>query len=132
VLLQERKFVSRQRADLAKLCANDSSDVADVRVLRFSRGSPIARHFVAQVETLDGVREVAHKVPPPQFAVGKDLETQLLLLRQYAQNVLILKRPQARWVGFVCPREEQVGGPQETAYVVGSKLYGHRLVFPGG
>ena len=83
------------------------------------RGVPVARQTIAEVESFDGVREIAHEVAAANFAVGKNLESKLLLFGEHAQNRGVLDFPQPlRVSGF--SRLEQFGRAEETSDVIGA------------
>ena len=54
-------------------------------------GLPRPRHGVAEVEARDGVGEVAHEVPPPELAIGEDLEPEVTLLLERLHDVPVLE-----------------------------------------
>src|SRR5690242_18693179 len=104
VFSQERKFVRRHRTQGAKFRIDDSGHMADMRLSLLPLGSPdfrTSRDFRADVETLDSVGEIAHEIPPPQLAVGEDLETKLLLLCEHSEDVLVLNSFQSRAIGVI-------------------------------
>ena len=55
---------------------------------------PTARHRHPFVDSFHRFVEVAHEVAAAQLAVGKDLETELLLLLDHSQDVLVFERAQ--------------------------------------
>ncbi len=119
----------RHRTNLAKFRVDDTRDVADMRLLRFSLGSPVACDSCTEVEALDRVGKITHEVPPPQLTVGEDLETEFLLLREHAEDVLVLDGFQCRPIGSLT-RLEQFSRAQKTAHVVSPIRYFHVIVFP--
>jgi hypothetical protein len=50
---------------------------------------PIPPHRVAQVESLDSVREVTHEISTAELTIRSSLKSELLLFRQSLQNNLV-------------------------------------------
>ena len=90
VRFHERQFVAGERSHLAQFFCDDAGDVADGS-RAFVAGIPVSGDGVAEVEAFDSVREVAHEVAAAQFAVGENFEAEFLLLREHAEDVLILE-----------------------------------------
>ena len=80
---------------------HDSGYAARVCVFRFA-GFPRPRHRIAQVEAFDGIGEIAHEIAAAKFAIGEDLETEFLLLREHAQYVPVLDRFERRRIRPFC------------------------------
>jgi hypothetical protein len=56
----------------------------------------LADDGIGEVEAFYGVGEVAHKVGPPEFAVGKDVEPKFLLALKNVEDVSIFDRLELR------------------------------------
>src|SRR5205807_3872614 len=82
---------------------------------------------IAEVEAVHSVGEIAHEIPPPQFAVGKNLETQLVLFRQNARDVAIFQFMQPLRVFSVAPRLQQLRRPQKASHMIGPILLCHHF-----
>src|SRR5207245_2705421 len=89
-------------------------------------GLPRPRHGVAEVEARDGVGEVAHEVPPPELAIGEDLEPEVTLLLERLHDVPVLEGAEplgVRPLGLA--RLEDLGGTQEAPDLVCAVWRGH-------
>jgi hypothetical protein len=124
--LQERQLMPGQRPHGAQLRGDDTGDAGDVGVLRLAR-LPGAAHGVAHVESLDGVREVAHEVAAPQLAVGEDREAELGLFLEDPSDVPVFEVVEALGVGARRTRIQEVGRPQEAPHLVRSVRCRHAV-----
>jgi hypothetical protein len=89
--------------------------------LRPSLALPFARHRSVLVQTFHGIVEIAHESAAPEFAVGEDLEAELFLAFQRAQNVEILNLADAVSGGVaIATNSPQLRRAKKTAYVVGA------------
>src|ERR1700745_3365807 len=125
---EECKLMPRERTEGSRLRRYDTGHAAGMSVLRFSC-LPGARHGISQIEPFHRVCEIAHEVSPAQLTVGEDIEPELLLFRQDAQNVAILHFSQGLGVrSAACFK--QFGGPEETSDFVSSIGSRHIFAFP--
>ena len=83
----------------------------------------------AQVVGYFRVGEIAHEIPPAQFAVGYELESQLLLSRNHAPDMEIFERLEFfRRRLWIAARRQKLRRPQKTSHMVGAIGFGHLLV----
>ena len=109
-----------KRPHRAQFRCDDARHAAHRRGLLLA-GLPRARDSVAEIESFDGVREIAHEIAPPQFAVGENLESKFLLLGEHAPDILILELSQPRGVrSRIAPRFQNFSGAQKTADMIGT------------
>src|SRR5580704_10802869 len=106
-----------QRPRLLQLLCDDSRNSQRGGALCLSR-LPGSVQRIAEVKALYRVGEVAHEIPPPQFAVGENLEPQLFLLRKNARDVTVLEIMQPLRVLAVAPRLQQLRRPQEASHMI--------------
>src|SRR5262249_19710379 len=82
-------------------------------------------------KALYGIGEVAHKVAPPQFSVGKQIKPKLFLLFKDAQDMLVLYSPQGVRIGVrAVAGLQQFLRPQKASDVVCSIFNAHLLQPP--
>ncbi len=125
--LDERHFVCGHAPDVPKSGGDDTGHAA-----RRDRGAPALPgpgHLVPEVEAFDSVCKIAHEVAPAQLAVGEDLEPQLFLPGENAQDVTVFDRPEALGVHRgLAAGLQQFGWSQEAANLVGSVGRAHFLL----
>src|SRR5580658_9107666 len=125
---QEWQLVPGERSDLAQLPGDDACNAADGS-RAFITGVPITSNGVAEVETFDGVGEVAHEIAAAEFAVGEDVKAKFFLLREDAEDMVVFESAKFLGAARSLPGLKQIRGPQETAYLVSAKDVRHdRLV----
>src|SRR5207249_2297131 len=89
---------------------------------------PGTRDGVGEIETFDGVGEVAHEVAAAQFAVGADLEAEFLLPGEHPRDVAVFDGLKGLSTGAVTARFQQLGGAQEASNVIRSVRRAHCIV----
>ncbi len=90
---------------------------------------PRTLHLIAASEAVDGGKEVAGEVAPPQFAVGVHGGAVLFLLRKNVQHAAILDLVQSCRVAGTA-RGQQFGRAQEAPDVVGAeRIVLHRAAY---
>jgi len=128
VLFQKRKFVSGKRTKLAELSIDHAIDVTD-RGGFHCAGIPTAGNRIAVVEPLDGLIEITHEIAAAEFSVGSDFKAKLLLFREHALNVLVLKLVQVRRALRIfrrlSTRFQQLRRAQKTSNVISAKWSWH-------
>ena len=82
-------------------------------------GVPGPHRLALDVEAVDGLDEVALKRAAPELAVGEDLEAELALLLEHAQDLAVLDRAQRLGVGPARARVQQCGRTKKTSDMVG-------------
>ena len=121
------QLVAGERADLAKFFGDDAGDGADGSRSGIA-GVPASRDGVAEIEAFDGVGEVAHEIAAAQFSIGENLEAEFLLFCENAEDVLVLEPAKAFGVRAGLARLQQIGRPEQTAYVVSANGVRHVLL----
>jgi len=91
---EERQLVRGQAPELSEFGGDDPGHAAH-RCAGGTSGLPRSGHRAPEVEAFDRIREVAHEVAPTQLAVGEDIEPQLLLPGEDAEDVTVFDRPEA-------------------------------------
>src|SRR5262245_60412393 len=113
----------RQAAVLAELPCDHSRYAADLRrSARRATGLPTAPDGVGGVEAFHSVKEVAHEIVAAQFAVGGEVETDLLLPGDHAAHVQVFQSMQlgqrlsiAGMLRDALSRFENRSGPKQAA-----------------
>jgi hypothetical protein len=120
----EGQLVAGQGTDLTKPFSHDAGDAAD-RCGSFVSRLPFSIDGIAKVETLDGVGEVAHEIAAAKFAISENFEAQFFLFGENAPDVLVLELAEALGIGAGLAGLEQIGRPEQTAYLVSAKGVRH-------
>jgi len=108
----------RKPPDLPQLGCHNSRDAAD-RSLLLLLTFPGARHRAAHVEAFDGVGKIAHEMEAAKLPVSENIEPELFLAGEDAQNVPVFDGPQPlRIVRHRLAGLEQLLRPQKTSNMV--------------
>jgi hypothetical protein len=73
--------------------------------------------------------EVAHESPAPKLAIVEDLEAEVFLAAENAEDLLILKVPEFLTIHSAPIRLQKLFRTQKAADLVGSIFKGHGLLF---
>jgi len=93
-------------------CCSSTNQITFERRAAGVCGAPTAGPAIGEVELFDRVREIAHEVAAPEFAVRGDLESEFLLSDEHAKDCCVFSLPQLFGVaGF--SRLEQLGEPRK-------------------
>src|SRR5580700_4059108 len=106
-----------ERPHLAQFFSDDTVDVAD-RSRALVSSAPVPRDGIAEIETFDGIGEVAHEIATAQLAVSEDFEAEFFLFCEDTQDVLILEGAQFFRVSRGLSCLEQVRRPQKTSHMI--------------
>jgi hypothetical protein len=116
----EGQFVARQGTHLTKFFSDDAGDAAD-RSGSLVSGFPFSSHRITEVKTLDGVGEIAHEIATAKFAIREDFEAEFFLLGEDALDVLVLELAEALGICAGLAGLQQIGRPEQTAYLVSAE-----------
>jgi hypothetical protein len=86
--------VTGQGTNLAEFSCNDARNAAD-RSGSFVFSFPVSRDSVAEIEALNRVREIAHKIPAAQFSIGENFEAKLFLFCKHMLDVPVFELAEA-------------------------------------
>ena len=122
----EGQLVAGQGADLTKLFSDNAGDAADGSGALVSR-APFSSDGIAEVETLDGLGEIAHEIAAAKFAICENFEAEFFLFGEDALDVPIFEFAETLGICVGLASFEQIGRPEQTAYLVSAKGIRHDL-----